>query len=68
MKKFLLAGIALSFGAALTATTALADIMVGIAGPLTGQLAAYGEQYTQASTARRSCWKWATTPVTRSRP
>ena len=49
MKKFLLAGIALSFGAALSVTTALADITVGIAGPLTGQLAAYGEQYTQGA-------------------
>jgi len=49
MKKLLLAGIALSFGAAVTATSALADIMVGIAGPLTGQLAAYGEQYSQGA-------------------
>ncbi|MFN4142474.1 branched-chain amino acid ABC transporter substrate-binding protein [Aestuariivirga sp.] len=49
MKKFLLAGVALGFGAALSASAALADITVGIAGPFTGQLAAYGEQYTQGA-------------------
>ena len=49
MKRYLLASIAVGFGAALTATTALADLVVGIAGPLTGQLAAYGEQYTQGA-------------------
>jgi len=31
------------------AGAALADISVGIAGPITGQLAAYGEQYTQGA-------------------
>jgi len=49
MKRYLLASIAVGFGAALTATTALADLVVGIAGPFTGQLAAYGEQYTQGA-------------------
>ena len=49
MKTYLLAGIAVAFGAALTASAALADISVGIAGPITGQLAAYGEQYTQGA-------------------
>ena len=49
MKKYILAGIAMSFGAALSASTALADLVVGIAGPFTGQLAAYGEQYTQGA-------------------
>ena len=44
MKKFLLSGVALSFAAALSATTALADISIGVAGPITGQYAAFGEQ------------------------
>ncbi len=45
MKKFLLSGIAISFAAALSATTALADVMIATVGPITGQLAALGEQY-----------------------
>lgn len=49
MKKYLLSGIAISFAAALGASTALADILVGSAGPFTGQLAAYGEQYSQGA-------------------
>jgi branched-chain amino acid transport system substrate-binding protein len=49
MKKLILSGIALGFAAALNASTALADITVGMAGPLTGQLAAYGEQLTQGA-------------------
>ena len=49
MKSYLLAGVAVAFGAALTASAALADITVGIAGPISGQLAAYGEQYTQGA-------------------
>ena len=49
MKTYLLTGIAVAFGAALTASAAFADISVGIAGPITGQLAAYGEQYTQGA-------------------
>jgi branched-chain amino acid transport system substrate-binding protein len=49
MKKYLLSGIAISFAAALGATSALADITVGMAGPLTGQLAAYGEQLRQGA-------------------
>ena len=45
MKKYVLSGIALSFAAALTATTAWsADIQVAVAGPITGQYAAFGEQ------------------------
>ena len=49
MKSFVLSGIALGFAAALSASTALADITVGMAGPLTGQLAAYGEQLRQGA-------------------
>jgi branched-chain amino acid transport system substrate-binding protein len=44
MKKFLLSGVALGFAAVLSATSSLADIAVGVAGPITGQYAAFGEQ------------------------
>jgi branched-chain amino acid transport system substrate-binding protein len=44
MKRYLLSGIALGFAAALSASTALADIAIGVAGPITGQYAAFGEQ------------------------
>ena len=44
MKKHLLSGIALGFAAALSATTAWADITIGVAGPITGQYASFGEQ------------------------
>jgi len=44
MKKLLLSGIALGFAAVLSASTALADISIGVAGPITGQYAAFGEQ------------------------
>ncbi len=44
MKKYLLSGIALGFAVALSASTALADITIGVAGPITGQYAAFGEQ------------------------
>ena len=44
MKKVLMSGVALGFGLALTATAALADIQIGVAGPMTGQYAAFGEQ------------------------
>jgi branched-chain amino acid transport system substrate-binding protein len=44
MKKFVLSGIALSFAAALSATTAWADIQIAVAGPITGQYASFGEQ------------------------
>jgi branched-chain amino acid transport system substrate-binding protein len=44
MKKYLLSGVALGFAAALSASTALADINIGVAGPITGQYAAFGEQ------------------------
>ena len=50
MKKIILTGIALSFAAALNATTALADITIATVGPITGQLAALGEQYKQGAT------------------
>ncbi len=49
MKKYLLSGIALGFAAALSATTALADITIGMAGPITGQYAAFGEQLKRGS-------------------
>ncbi len=49
MKKFVMAGVAMSFAAALGASTALADILVATAGPITGQLAALGEQYSQGA-------------------
>jgi branched-chain amino acid transport system substrate-binding protein len=44
MKKFVMTGVALGFGLALSATAALADIQIGVAGPMTGQYAAFGEQ------------------------
>jgi branched-chain amino acid transport system substrate-binding protein len=44
MKKYLLSGIALGFAATLSASTALADITIAVAGPITGQYAAFGEQ------------------------
>ena len=44
MKKYLLSGVALGFAAALSASTALADITIAVAGPITGQYAAFGEQ------------------------
>lgn len=50
MKKFILSGIAISFAAALSATTALADQTIATVGPITGQLAALGEQYKQGAT------------------
>jgi len=49
MKKFVMTGVALSFAAALSATSALADITVATVGPITGQLAALGEQYSQGA-------------------
>ena len=36
MKKYLLSGVALGFAAALSASTALADITIAVAGPITG--------------------------------
>ncbi|NMD06700.1 MAG: branched-chain amino acid ABC transporter substrate-binding protein [Phyllobacteriaceae bacterium] len=50
MKKIILSGIALSFAAALNASTALADFTVATVGPITGDLAALGEQYKQGAT------------------
>ncbi|MFT3986961.1 branched-chain amino acid ABC transporter substrate-binding protein [Aestuariivirga sp.] len=44
MKKYLLSGIALGFAAALSASTALADVSIGVAGPITGDYASFGEQ------------------------
>jgi branched-chain amino acid transport system substrate-binding protein len=49
MKKLILSGIALSFAAALSATTALAEITIATVGPITGQLAALGEQYKRGA-------------------
>lgn len=49
MKKILLAGAAFSFAAALNAGTALADITVAFVGPITGQVAALGEQGRQGA-------------------
>jgi branched-chain amino acid transport system substrate-binding protein len=49
MKKLLLSGIAISFAAALTATSALADITIATVGPITGSLAALGEQYKRGA-------------------
>jgi branched-chain amino acid transport system substrate-binding protein len=49
MKKIILSGIALSFAAALSASTAWADITVATAGPITGGLAALGEQYKRGA-------------------
>ena len=49
MKKFVLTGIAIGFAAALSAGTALADLTVATVGPISGQLAALGEQYSQGA-------------------
>lgn len=49
MKKFLMTGVAISFAAALSAGTALADLTVATVGPISGQLAALGEQYSQGA-------------------
>ncbi|MFN4142473.1 branched-chain amino acid ABC transporter substrate-binding protein [Aestuariivirga sp.] len=49
MNKFVLTGVAFSFAAVLSATSALADITVATVGPITGQLAALGEQYSQGA-------------------
>jgi branched-chain amino acid transport system substrate-binding protein len=50
MKKFILSGIAISFAAALSASSALADVTIATAGPITGDLAALGEQYKRGAT------------------
>ena len=44
MKKLLLSGVALGFAAALSASAAWADISIGVAGPISGQYASFGEQ------------------------
>ena len=49
MKKLLMSGIGLGFAAMLSSTTALADITVATVGPVTGQLTALGEQYSQGA-------------------
>jgi branched-chain amino acid transport system substrate-binding protein len=49
MKKLILSGIALSFAAALSASSALADITIATVGPITGSLAALGEQYKRGA-------------------
>ena len=50
MKNLMLSGIAISFAAALSASSALADITIATVGPITGSLAALGEQYKQGAT------------------
>ena len=50
MKNLILAGMAISFAAALSVSSALADITVATAGPISGDLAALGEQYKQGAT------------------
>ena len=49
MKKFVMTGVAVGFAAVLSAVSALADITVATVGPITGQLAAMGEQYSQGA-------------------
>lgn len=49
MKKLILSGVALSFAAALNVSTALADITIATVGPITGSLAALGEQYRRGA-------------------
>jgi branched-chain amino acid transport system substrate-binding protein len=44
MKKYLLTGAALSFAAMMAAASAWADVSIGVAGPITGQYASFGEQ------------------------
>ncbi len=44
MKKYLLSGVAFGFAAALSASASWADVSIGVAGPITGQYAAFGEQ------------------------
>ena len=49
MKKFVMTGVTLGFAAALFTGTALADITVAFVGPITGQVAALGEQGRQGA-------------------
>ena len=49
MKKLLLTSVAIGFAAALSAGAALADLSVATVGPISGQLAALGEQYSQGA-------------------
>lgn len=49
MKRIILAGSAVGFIALLGTTTALADITVAFVGPITGQVAALGEQGRQSA-------------------
>ena len=49
MNKFVVTGMALGFAALLNASSALADITVATVGPISGQLAALGEQYSQGA-------------------
>ncbi|MBI2719288.1 MAG: branched-chain amino acid ABC transporter substrate-binding protein [Rhizobiales bacterium] len=44
MKKYLLSGVALGLAAALSVSAAWAEIKIGVAGPITGQYASFGEQ------------------------
>ncbi len=49
MKNFVLTGVGLGLAALLTTTSALADITVAFVGPITGQVAALGEQGRQGA-------------------
>ena len=49
MKKFVLTGVGIGFAALLSASSALADITVAFVGPITGQVAALGEQGRQGA-------------------
>jgi branched-chain amino acid transport system substrate-binding protein len=49
MQKLIMAGVGVSFAMALSASTALADITIATVGPITGSLAALGEQYKRGA-------------------
>lgn len=68
-------------GCLVTAFSARADIVIGVAGPFTGPNATYGDQYWHGATqaaedinapaalmVRRSNWFREMTPASRSRP
>jgi branched-chain amino acid transport system substrate-binding protein len=49
MNKLVTTGVSLAFAAAFGCSTALADLVIATAGPITGQLAALGEQYKRGA-------------------
>jgi branched-chain amino acid transport system substrate-binding protein len=57
-----LLGIAIFTAAALCATIARADILIGVAGPMTGTNAWFGEQMERGA-ARRWPWPTSTPPA-----